>query len=208
MSSEHILPFFSLSLFICIWAFSNSFESNTLQFFLKTQRCKFGSKCKFNHPKVSSENDDVTSGLPDRPSEPPCSVSNLYLPLTWDFTYLYGLCDVWIFMQFYMKTGKCKFGASCKFHHPKDIQIQSSDELSHTAAQTEINSMIGGALGDTQPIKSLISPSFQNSKGLPVRLVNLYPLVSVLWSKERRINSFSIMLFPNLLIFPIHSIIC
>ncbi|XP_027910843.1 zinc finger CCCH domain-containing protein 37 [Vigna unguiculata] len=113
-------------------------------FFLKTQRCKFGSKCKFNHPKVSSENDDVTSGLPDRPSEPPCS--------------------------FYMKTGKCKFGASCKFHHPKDIQIQSSDELSHTAAQTEINSMIGGALGDTQPIKSLISPSLQNSKGLPVRL--------------------------------------
>ncbi|WVZ03805.1 hypothetical protein V8G54_024611 [Vigna mungo] len=113
-------------------------------YFLKTQRCKFGSKCKFNHPKVSSENDDVSAGLPERPSEPLCS--------------------------FYMKTGKCKFGASCKFHHPKDIQIQSSDELSHTAAQTEINSMIGGALGDTQTIKSLISPSLQNSKGLPVRL--------------------------------------
>ncbi|KAK7342925.1 hypothetical protein VNO80_25883 [Phaseolus coccineus] len=114
-------------------------------YFLKTQRCKFGSKCKFNHPMVSSENDDVSSGLPERPSEPPCT--------------------------FYMKTGKCKFGAACKFHHPKDIQIQLSDELSHTAAQTETSSMIAaGAFGDTQPIKSLISPSLQNSKGLPVRL--------------------------------------
>jgi len=79
-----------------------------------------------------------------------------------------------------MKTGKCKFGAACKFHHPKDIQIQLSDEFSHTAAQTETSSMIGGAFGDIQPIKSLISPSLQNSKGLPVRLVNLYPLLPIL----------------------------
>lgn len=113
-------------------------------YFLKTQRCKFGSKCKFNHPKVSSENADVSSGLPERPSEPPCT--------------------------FYMKTGKCKFGAACKFHHPKDVQIQLSDDLSHTVAQTQTNSLMGGAIGDTQPIKSLISPSLQNSKGLPVRL--------------------------------------
>jgi len=177
---SRICNFFFFSLFVCIWSFSNSFESHTLQYFLKTQRCKFGSKCKFNHPKVSSENDDVSSGLPERPSEPPCTVCNLHFPLTWDFTYLYGLHLVLIFMQFYMKTGKCKFGAACKFHHPKDIQIQLSDEMSHTASQTETNSMIGGALGDTQPIKSLISPLLQNSKGLPVRLVNLYPLVSIL----------------------------
>ncbi|KAH1188478.1 Zinc finger CCCH domain-containing protein 37 [Glycine max] len=113
-------------------------------YFLKTQRCKFGSKCKFNHPKVSSENADVSSGLPERPSEPPCA--------------------------FYMKTGKCRYGTACKFHHPKDIQIQLSDDLSQNVAQTQTNSMMGGATGDTQPIKSLISPSLQNSKGLPVRL--------------------------------------
>ncbi|KAK7405793.1 hypothetical protein VNO78_07402 [Psophocarpus tetragonolobus] len=113
-------------------------------YFLKTQRCKFGTKCKFNHPKVSSENADISSGLPERPSEPPCA--------------------------FYLKTGKCKFGAACKFHHPKDIQIQLSDDLSHTVSQTLINSMMGGVTVDTQPIKSVISPSLQNSKGLPVRL--------------------------------------
>ncbi|KAK7256979.1 hypothetical protein RIF29_30625 [Crotalaria pallida] len=90
-------------------------------FFVKTQRCKFGSRCKFNHPKISSENVDV-SGLPERPSEPPCA--------------------------FYVRTGKCKFGASCKFHHPKDIQIQLSDELVRTAEQTQTSFMMEGATAD------------------------------------------------------------
>ncbi|KAJ1442450.1 Zinc finger, CCCH-type [Sesbania bispinosa] len=112
-------------------------------YFLKTQRCKFGSRCKFNHPKGSSENADV-SGLPERPLEPPCA--------------------------FYMKTGICKFGAACKFHHPKDIQIQLSDETSRIVELTQTNSMLEGATGDTQPIKPLISPLLHNSKGLPVRL--------------------------------------
>lgn len=73
-------------------------------------------------------------------------------------------------MQFYMKTGKCKFGAACKFHHPKDIQIQLSNELSGTAEQTQTNSMMEGATVDTQ---TLISPLLHNSKGLPVRLVSM-----------------------------------
>lgn len=74
-------------------------------------------------------------------------------------------------MQFYVKTGRCKFGAACKFHHPKDIQIQMSAELSHTAEQTQANSMMEGATADTQQIKPVISPLLQNSKGLPVRQV-------------------------------------
>ncbi|KAL0306059.1 UNVERIFIED_CONTAM: Zinc finger CCCH domain-containing protein 37 [Sesamum radiatum] len=76
-------------------------------YFLKTQRCKFGIRCKFNHPKDriappgAPEDGDVFV-LPERPSEPPCA--------------------------FYMKTGKCKFGTTCKFHHPKGVQIQSTGE--------------------------------------------------------------------------------
>ncbi|XP_020207376.1 zinc finger CCCH domain-containing protein 37 isoform X2 [Cajanus cajan] len=69
-------------------------------YFLKTQRCKFGSKCKFNHPKVSSENADVSSGLPERPSEPPCT--------------------------FYMKTGSCKYGVTCRYNHPDRNAINPS----------------------------------------------------------------------------------
>ncbi|MED6108923.1 Zinc finger CCCH domain-containing protein [Stylosanthes scabra] len=105
-------------------------------YFIKTQRCKFGSKCKFNHPKGSSETADT--GLPERPSEAPCA--------------------------FYMKTGRCKFGSACKFHHPKGIQIQMADELSYNAEQTQANSIMEGATGDTQ---SFLSPLLQNSKGLP-----------------------------------------
>ncbi|GAA0157192.1 RNA metabolism protein [Lithospermum erythrorhizon] len=70
-------------------------------YFLKTTRCKFGPKCKFNHPKDKVVNsslvaDTCSSGLPERPTEPPCA--------------------------FYMRTGICKFGATCKFHHPKDVK--------------------------------------------------------------------------------------
>lgn len=69
-------------------------------YFLKTTRCKFGLRCKFNHPKDkivnSSLGDTGSSALPERPTEPPCA--------------------------FYMKTGICKFGGTCKFHHPRDVQ--------------------------------------------------------------------------------------
>lgn len=70
-------------------------------FFLKTQRCKFGTRCRFNHPKdkFASDNGD-SSALPERPSEPPCA--------------------------YYMKTGMCKFGGTCKFNHPKGVHIQSA----------------------------------------------------------------------------------
>ncbi|CAA6665856.1 unnamed protein product [Spirodela intermedia] len=70
-------------------------------YFMKTQRCKFGPRCKFNHPKdkVVSEMADV-SVLPERPSEP----------------------------YYYAKTGKCKFGANCIFNHPKDLQLPSSGQ--------------------------------------------------------------------------------
>jgi hypothetical protein len=69
------------------------FESITSQFFLKTQKCKFGTKCKFNHPNVPSENADV-SGLPERPQEPPCAVR--YWSLSYaSNTLVYWLKFIW-----------------------------------------------------------------------------------------------------------------
>ncbi|GKV37846.1 hypothetical protein SLEP1_g45821 [Rubroshorea leprosula] len=112
-------------------------------YYLKTQRCKFGSNCKFNHPKDktapthSSEN-AVVSDLPERPSEPPCA--------------------------FYLKTGKCKFGKSCKFHHPKDIQIASAGQEVARVEQTELITQSGGPTEDVKPVL------YHNSKGLPIRL--------------------------------------
>ncbi|XP_077226927.1 floral homeotic protein (HUA1) [Tasmannia lanceolata] len=126
-------------------------------YYLKTQKCKFGLRCKFNHPKDtvevlnaaaqdSSETAD-TSILPERPSEPICS--------------------------FYMKTGKCKFGANCKFHHPKDIQIPSAGHNPSTGEQNELAVKDGeAAAGDANPVKTFVpfTPALlHNSKGLPIR---------------------------------------
>ncbi|KAL4342560.1 hypothetical protein GQ457_08G008170 [Hibiscus cannabinus] len=111
-------------------------------YFMKTQRCKFGSMCKFNHPKdkldPSGDSENIqASCLPERPSEPPCA--------------------------FYMKTGKCKFGATCKFNHPKDIQIQLSIQNNANYEQYDTTSNIGGLTGDINPAL------YHNSKGLPIR---------------------------------------
>lgn len=108
-------------------------------YYIKTQRCKYGSKCKFNHPReeaaVSVETQD---SLPERPSEPMCT--------------------------FYMKTGKCKFGLSCKFHHPKDIQLPSSsqDIGSSVGLTSEPDAT-------NNPHVTFTPALYHNSKGLPVR---------------------------------------
>ncbi|KAH9602555.1 hypothetical protein KSS87_010635 [Heliosperma pusillum] len=115
--------------------------------FVKTQKCKFGLNCKFNHPQdiLCTSGKTDAADLPERPSEPPCS--------------------------FYVKTGKCKFGATCKFHHPKDIQISSNEQ---EASDGEQDKLVGNqnCINDKNEVKTFISdaaPSF-NSKGLPVRL--------------------------------------
>lgn len=112
-------------------------------YFIKTQKCKFGPRCKFNHPKERiaplgvAENADP-SQLPQRPSEPPCA--------------------------FYTKTGNCKFGASCKFHHPKDIVIPVSGQVNGTGNEEAFKS------GSVMPVQPIAAPaSLHNSKGLPVR---------------------------------------
>ncbi|ONK69920.1 uncharacterized protein A4U43_C05F28230 [Asparagus officinalis] len=120
-------------------------------YYMKTQKCKFGFRCKFNHPKdnlnaLTGGGDGMGTGtvdpvlLPERPSEPICS--------------------------FYSKTGKCKFGANCKFHHPKDLEIPSSGQNAGALQQVE------SAGGDSVPAKTFapFTPALvHNSKGLPIR---------------------------------------
>ncbi|XP_065048124.1 zinc finger CCCH domain-containing protein 37 isoform X3 [Musa acuminata AAA Group] len=83
-------------------------------YYMKTQKCKFGIRCKFNHPKENgnapagelgaelqvSETADI-SILPERPSEPVCT----------------GEPDC----PFYLKTGSCKYGSTCRYTHPERI---------------------------------------------------------------------------------------
>ncbi|KAL7109635.1 hypothetical protein ACP275_06G186300 [Erythranthe tilingii] len=69
------------------------------QFYMKTGDCKFGTVCKFHHPRerLMPVPDCVLSpiGLPLRTGEPLC--------------------------VFYSRYGICKFGPSCKFDHPMRV---------------------------------------------------------------------------------------
>lgn len=73
-----------------------------------------------------------------------------------------------------MKTGKCKFGATCKFNHPKDIQIPLAGQENGSIEQIQSSVKTEGIAGDINlavvPV-SFAPALFHNSKGLPMRLV-------------------------------------
>lgn len=62
-----------------------------------------------------------------------------------------------------MKTGKCKYGATCKFHHPKDLQISLTGLENHSAEEAILG------------YNEFSSPALMhNTKGLPIRPVIFY----------------------------------
>ncbi|KAL8171040.1 hypothetical protein V2J09_022844 [Rumex salicifolius] len=78
--------------------------------YMLTRTCKFGDACKFDHPiwvpeggipdwKEIPQISTQPHTYPERPGEPDC--------------------------PYFLKTGNCKFGPSCKFNHPKDKLISS-----------------------------------------------------------------------------------
>ncbi|KAJ4898576.1 Zinc finger CCCH domain-containing protein 33 [Raphanus sativus] len=84
------------------------------QFYRKTGDCKFGTVCKFHHPR-------------DRQPPPPdCFLSPVGLPLRPGEP----LC------VFYTRYGICKFGPSCKFHHPMEVFTyeNKADEVVETSS--------------------------------------------------------------------------
>uniref|UniRef100_A0A7I4FK94 C3H1-type domain-containing protein n=1 Tax=Physcomitrium patens TaxID=3218 RepID=A0A7I4FK94_PHYPA len=78
-------------------------------FYIKTGECSFGATCKFHHPPdriptgipKPAKNQGLVklslAGLPRRETEAPCA--------------------------YYMKTGACKFGQTCKYDHPPPQEI-------------------------------------------------------------------------------------
>ncbi|XP_074590548.1 zinc finger CCCH domain-containing protein 3-like isoform X3 [Curcuma longa] len=65
------------------------------QFYMKTGSCKFGSSCKYHHPKEMNQVSPCFMGpfgLPHRPDAPACTS--------------------------YATYGICKYGEACKFDHP------------------------------------------------------------------------------------------
>ncbi|XP_051118907.1 zinc finger CCCH domain-containing protein 32-like isoform X2 [Andrographis paniculata] len=79
------------------------------KYYMKTGDCKYGSSCRYNHPK------DLVISLSN------CALSPLGLPLR------PGLETC----TFYMQRGHCKFGRTCKFDHPMPT-IKYSPASSYT----------------------------------------------------------------------------
>ncbi|KAK1356956.1 Zinc finger CCCH domain-containing protein 32 [Heracleum sosnowskyi] len=72
-------------------------------YYMRTGSCGYGNKCRYNHPRDRNSAYMVQVGgvarteggeFPERIGEPEC--------------------------QYYLRTGTCKFGATCKFHHPRN----------------------------------------------------------------------------------------
>ncbi|THF94145.1 hypothetical protein TEA_022971 [Camellia sinensis var. sinensis] len=77
-------------------------------YYLRTGFCGYGSRCRFNHPRDRGSVVGVMRAgggeFPERVGEPVCQGEKE--------------------CSYYVKTGQCKFGVTCKFHHPHPAGIQ------------------------------------------------------------------------------------
>jgi len=101
------------------------------QYFLKTGDCKFGSSCRYHHPRevIVPKTDVVLSpiGLPLRPGAPPCT--------------------------HYAQRGVCKFGSACKFDHPMGA-LSYSPSASSLADMPVAPYPVGASIGTLAPSSS------------------------------------------------------
>ncbi|KAL3792274.1 LOW QUALITY PROTEIN: hypothetical protein ACHAW5_001100 [Stephanodiscus triporus] len=109
------------------------------QYFLKHGTCKFGQSCKFNHPSGCSlvDGGGGGGGSGSLPS------GHLVFVTTNDASthLMTSSTSVQVLPQrlnepnciYFLRNGKCKYGATCKFHHPLDA-FNRNNQLRH--AQT------------------------------------------------------------------------
>jgi hypothetical protein len=91
------------------------------QYYLKHGTCKFGQTCKFNHPPMSPKQAATVAAqssagtaygvsnasvLPQRPNEPDCI--------------------------YFLRNGRCKYGNTCKYHHPLTFEDKKERERSRS----------------------------------------------------------------------------
>lgn len=110
-------------------------------FYLKTGSCKYGATCRHNHPDRFVINPPAAMGQAYVP--PPAASLNFGLYnsgasvlQTGDFRLSSSMLEMnpatypqrpgQMECDFYMKTGVCKFGERCKFHHPIDRSAPSA----------------------------------------------------------------------------------
>ncbi|KAE8725877.1 Zinc finger CCCH domain-containing protein 58 [Hibiscus syriacus] len=101
------------------------------QYYMKTGDCKYGSSCRYHHPKevLAPKADVILSplGLPLRPGAPLCI--------------------------HYSQHGACKFGAACKFDHPMGT-LNYSPSASSLTDMPVAPYPVGSTIGTLAPSSS------------------------------------------------------
>ncbi|KAG2693886.1 hypothetical protein I3843_08G111700 [Carya illinoinensis] len=78
-------------------------------YYIRTGLCRFGATCRFNHPpnrKLAIATARMKGEFPERVGQPECQNETQ--------------------CAYYLRTGQCKFGSTCKFHHPQPTNMMVS----------------------------------------------------------------------------------
>lgn len=120
------------------------------QYYLKHGTCKFGQTCKFNHPPMSPKQAATLAAnasgspfvlsndnfLPQRPTEPDCI--------------------------YFLRNGRCKYGSTCKYHHPLTIDEKKLRERSHST----------GSILDLHGTSHLTFGALNGATAIPVHIID------------------------------------
>ncbi|KAL5975331.1 hypothetical protein ACLOJK_032010 [Asimina triloba] len=135
-------------------------------YYMRTGFCGYGARCRFNHPRdrsgmsanlpfgylgfgldVNLGKDWLVAGvvrtrggeLPERPEQPICQLICMGGILVGDNRLSGGfVAQGEKECAYYVKTGQCKFGSTCKFHHPQPagISLPASAPTFYPAVQS------------------------------------------------------------------------
>jgi len=132
--------------------------SEDCSYYMKNQECKYGCTCKNNHPEMVVAQAPHPNMVPlQKPMvgfvggkgagkgavAPPSGVNSKGYPIRPGAT----ACS------FFLKTGTCKFEATCQFTHPEGVDV----------ASVAANPLAAQGIFSTPPAESF------NSKGYPLR---------------------------------------
>lgn len=102
---------------------------------MRTGSCKFGTSCKYHHPRQgASSANPFALNIYGYPLRPVCKLFMIIILIVvprvygvWRFEVYEGW---WLLIvqgekecSYYIKTGQCKFGMTCKFHHPPPCNV-------------------------------------------------------------------------------------
>ncbi|GFP85052.1 zinc finger CCCH domain-containing protein 43 [Phtheirospermum japonicum] len=135
-------------------------DAEDCAFYMRSGSCKFGSNCKFNHPprrknQGVKERSNFNEENSERAGQTECKGEKE--------------------CPYYMRTGTCKYGISCRFHHPEPTTVGGADSPSGYGNDGSIPSQLVSsssisswssprAFNETSPFTPVI---FSQTQGAP-----------------------------------------